>query len=96
MQTTDASQMKELAAAYDLIEATAPKLFQFDPATAASAATTVPLRQLGRRPALGNPRTMMHQMYSESLAFVLDSVGPDYIPAEWVRAVAEDECANVE
>ena len=28
--TTDPKQMKELAAAYDLIEAEAPKLFQYD------------------------------------------------------------------
>jgi hypothetical protein len=28
----------------------------------------------------------MHQIYNESLAFVLDSVGPDYIPADWVRS----------
>jgi hypothetical protein len=82
-QTTDASQMKELAAAYDLIEATAPKLFAVDPALKFSC-YSVPLGQQ-RKPDLGNPRTLMHQMYSESLAFVLDSVGPDYLDPAWVR-----------
>jgi hypothetical protein len=84
-QTTDADQMKELAEAYDLIEATTPKLFAVDPALQFSC-YNVPLGRLGRKPDLGNPRTLMHQIYTESLAFVLDSVGPDYIPATWVRS----------
>jgi hypothetical protein len=83
--TTDPAQIKELAAAYDLIEAEAPKLFQFDPALKFSC-YTVPLGELQRRPALGDPRPLMHQIYNESLAFAMDSVGPDYISAEWVRS----------
>jgi hypothetical protein len=83
--TTDPRQMKELAAAYDLIEAEAPKLFQFDKAQKLSC-YRVPLGEIGRAPALGNPRSLMHEIYSQSLAFVLESVGPDYIPAEWVRS----------
>jgi hypothetical protein len=84
-QTTDSDQMKELAEAYDLIEATTPKLFAIDP-TLKFSCYDVPLGGLRRKPDLGNPRTLMHQIYTESLAFVQDSVGPDYIPASWVRA----------
>jgi hypothetical protein len=83
--TTDPAQMKELAAAYDLVEAEAPKLFQYDPAQKLSC-YRVPLGQLQRRPDLGNPRSLMHDIYNQSLSFVLESVGPDYVPAEWVRS----------
>jgi hypothetical protein len=83
--TTDPQQMKELAVAYDLVEAEAQKLFQFDKAQKLSC-YRVPLGEIGRAPALGNPRSLMHEIYSQSLAFVLESVGPDYIPAEWVRS----------
>ena len=83
--TTDPKQMKELAAAYDLIEAEAPKLFKFD-ATQKLSMYRVPLGQVGRPPNLGNPRSLMHDIYTQSLAFVQESVGPDYLPAEWVRA----------
>jgi hypothetical protein len=83
--TTDPKQMKELAAAYDLIEAEAPKLFHFDPAQQMSM-YRVPLGQLGARSlTLGNPRSLMHDIYSQSLRFALESVGPDYLPAEWMR-----------
>jgi len=82
--TTDPKQMKELAAAYDLIEAETPKLFQFDPAAKFSM-YRVPLGQVGRGPNLGNPRSLMHDIYSQSLRYVLESVGVDYLPAEWMR-----------
>jgi hypothetical protein len=82
--TTDPKQMKELATAYDLIESETPKLFQFDPAQKMSM-YRVPLGQVGRPPALGNPRSLMHDIYTKSLAFVLESVGPDYLPTDWVR-----------
>jgi hypothetical protein len=83
--TTDPAQIKELAAAYDLIETETPKLFQFDPAQKFSC-YRVPLGEIGLTPALGNPRSLMHDIYNQSLAFVLDSVGPDYLPAEWIRS----------
>lgn len=83
--TTDPKQMKELAAAYDLIEAEAPKLFQYDKAQKLSM-YRVPLGELQRGPNLGNPRALMHQIYDQSLAFVQESVGVDYLPAEWVRS----------
>lgn len=82
--TTDPKQMKELADAYDLVEAEAPKLFQFDKAAKFSM-YRVPLGEVGRAPNLGNPRSLMHDIYSQSLAFVMESVGPDYLPAEWMR-----------
>jgi hypothetical protein len=76
--------MKELAAAYDVVEAEAPKLFQFDPAMKMSC-YRVPLGQIGRPPNLGNPRSLMHEIYTQSLAYVMESVGPDYLPKEWLR-----------
>ena len=45
----------------------------------------VPLGQIGRPPALGNPRSLMHEIYTQSLGFVLESVGVNYLPAEWIR-----------
>ena len=82
--TTDPKQMKELAAAYDLIEAETPKLFQYDKAAKFSM-YRVPLGEVGRGPNLGNPRSLMHDIYSQSLEFVMESVGPDYLPEEWIR-----------
>lgn len=82
--TTDPKQMKELAAAYDLIETEAPKLFQYDKAAKFSM-YRVPLGELQRPPALGNPRSLMHDIYTQSLAYVLESVGVDYLPQEWMR-----------
>src|SRR6185312_482272 len=90
--TTDPKQMKELAEAYDLIEAEAPKLFQYDPAAKFSM-YRVTLGELGqpgvrgsRAPALGNPRPLMHDIYNQSLRFVEESVGVDYLPKEWVKS----------
>jgi hypothetical protein len=82
--TTDPKQIKELAAAYDLVEAEAPKLFQFDPAQKMSM-YRVPLGEVGRPPNLGNPRSLMHELYTQSLGYVMESVGPDYLPPEWIR-----------
>ncbi len=83
--TTDPRQMQELADAYDLVEAEQTKLFQFDPAMKMSC-YRVPLGQLGARAMnLGNPRSLMHEIYSQSLAYVMESVGPDYLPKEWLR-----------
>ena len=63
----------------------APKLFQFDPAMKMNC-YRVPLGQIGRAPNLGNPRSLMHEIYAQSLAYVRESVGPDYLPKEWLRA----------
>ena len=45
----------------------------------------MPLGEIGRAPNLGNPRSLMHEIYSQSLAFVMETVGPDYLPQEWMR-----------
>jgi hypothetical protein len=82
--TTDPKQMQELAAAYDLIEIEAPKLFQFDK-TQKLSMYRVPLGELQRPPALGNPRSLMHDIYTQSLRLVLESVGVNYLPQEWMR-----------
>jgi hypothetical protein len=86
--TTDPKQMKELAVAYDLIETEAQKLFQYDKSQKLSM-YRVSLGELQRAPALGNPRPLMHEIYTESLRLVMDSVGPDYLPPEWVKAHPE-------
>jgi hypothetical protein len=82
--TTDPKQMQALAGAYDTVEAEAPKLFQFDPAQKLSM-YRVPLGELQHAPALGNPRSLMHELYQQSLKFAMESVGPDYLPQEWMR-----------
>jgi len=94
-RTTDPAQMKEQCAAYDLIEAETSKLFAFEPALQFSC-YKVPLGQLHTTPTLGDPRTLMHQLYDESLTLVLDSVGPDYLPAAWIRCHPKlaDSAAN--
>ena len=84
--TTDPRQIKELAAAYDTIEAETPKLFQYDKALKISM-YRVPMGELPRTPNLGNPRSLMHEIYSQSLAFVKESVGVDYLPNDWIRGV---------
>jgi len=84
--TTDPKQMKELAAAYDTIEAEAPKLFQYDKALKISM-YRVTMGELQRPPNLGNPRLLMHEIYAQSLSFVKESVGVDYLPKEWIRGV---------
>ena len=76
--------VRDLAAAYDLIEAETPKLFQYDKAAKFSM-YRVPLGEVGRVPNLGNPRSLMHDIYTQSLAFVLESVGVEYLPQEWIR-----------
>jgi hypothetical protein len=86
--TTDPKQMKELAAAYDLIETEAQKLFQYDKSQKLSM-YRVSLGELQRAPALGNPRPLMNEIYTESLRLVMDSVGPDYLPPEWVKTHPE-------
>ena len=82
--TTDPKQMKELAEAYDTIEAEQPKLFQYDKAQKISM-YRVPLGEISRVPALGNPRSLMHEIYAQSLQYVMESVGIDYLPKEWLR-----------
>jgi hypothetical protein len=84
MLTTDPEQLKPLAEAWDTIAKTAPLLFRFDPALKFSC-YEVPLGQLRRKPALGTPLPLMGEIYEGSLAFMEQSVGPDYLPQEYIR-----------
>jgi hypothetical protein len=84
MLTTDPEQMKHLAQAYDEVQLHQDRLFQFDPRQQFSG-YNVPLGQLSKRPSLGTPMPLMRELYNESKRFVEDSVGPDYLPAEWRR-----------
>lgn len=84
MLTTDPEQLKPLAEAWDTVARTAPLLFRFDPVQKFSC-YDVPLSQLRRKPALGNPLPLMREIYARSLGFMEESVGPDYLPQEFVR-----------
>ncbi len=83
--TTDPDQLKPLAEAFDTVTAHAPKLFHYNPAQK-FACYDVPLGQLRVKPNLGSPLRLMHEIYTKSLAFMQESVGPDYLPKEWIRA----------
>lgn len=84
MLTTDPEQLKPLAEAWDTVEEHTPLLFRFDPAQRFSC-YDVPLSELRRKPALGTPLPLMREIYARSLAFMEESVGPDYLPQEYVR-----------
>jgi hypothetical protein len=84
MLTTDPEQLKPLAEAWDTIAKTAPMLFRFDPAQKFSC-YDVPLGRLRRKPALGTPLPLMREIYARSLGFMEESVGPDYLPQEYIR-----------
>jgi len=84
MLTTDPLQLKPLAEAWDTVAKHAPKLFRFDPAQK-FACYDVPLGQLRRKPDLGSPLPMMQEIYTQSLRFMEESVGPDYLPQEFIR-----------
>ena len=85
MLTTDPEQLKPLAEAWDTVAKHAPQLFRFDPEQKFSC-YDVPLGQLRRKPSLGTPLPLMHELYSQSLRFMQESVGPDYLPQEYIRA----------
>ena len=86
--TTDPDQIKPLAEAFDTVTQHAPKLFHYDPAQK-FACYDVPLGQLRVKPNLGSPLRLMHELYTRSLAFMEESVGPDYLPKDWSRAEAQ-------
>ncbi len=83
--TTDPDQLKPLAEAFDTVTQHAPRLFHYDPAQR-FACYDVPLGQLRTKPNLGSPVRLMHEIYTRSLAFMEASVGPDFLPKEWIRA----------
>jgi hypothetical protein len=85
MLTTDPEQLKPLAEAFDTVTQHAPKLFHCD-ASQKFACYDTPLGQLRIKPNLGSPLLLMREIYSKSLAFMEASVGPDYLPKEWIRA----------
>jgi len=85
MLTTDPEQLKPLAEAWDTVEKHAPLLFRYDPKQQ-FACYDVPLGELLRKPDLGSPLPLMGEIYKRSLAFMEESVGPDYLPREYIRA----------
>lgn len=87
MLTTDPTQMKFLAQAFDTVKAQQKKLFKFDPAQRFSC-YDVPLGELKQKPSLGSPITLMRELYAATLQCVESEVGPEGVPAEWRRADA--------
>jgi len=88
MLTTDPDEIGPLAHDFDVVAEHAPRLFHSDPAQK-FACYDVPLGQLRVKPNLGSPLRLMHEIYSKSLAFMEQSVGPDYLPKEFIRAQVE-------
>lgn len=84
MRTTDPEQMKYLAQAFDKVVEHSDKLFQYNPQQR-FACYGRPLGELTRQPSLGSPVPLMKDIYSQSKTYVEEIVGPDYLPAEWLR-----------
>ena len=84
MLTTDPSQLEPLAAAWDTVAKTQPLLFRYKPSQK-FACYDVPLGELRRPPALGNPLPLMHEIYQQSLYYMQKSVGPTYLPQQFIR-----------
>lgn len=84
MLTTDPEQLKAIAEAYDTVKKHQKLMFKFDPAQQLSC-YDVPLGELRQRPSLDSPSLLMQELYSQSKAFVEESVGPDGIDKAWVR-----------
>jgi len=84
MLTTDPAELKPLAEAWDRVEKHAPMLFRYDPAQTFTC-YDVPLGKLIRKPDLGTPLPLMHEIYAQSLRFMEESVGPDYLPPDLIR-----------
>jgi len=87
MLTTDPEQLQPLAEAWDTVEKHAPNLFRFNPSQKFTC-YDVPLGQLRRRPDLGTPLPLMHELYQRSLWYMERSVGPNYLPQTWIRTAA--------
>ncbi len=85
MLTTDPSQLEPLAEAWDTVTKTQPLLFRYK-ASQKFACYDVPLGDLRRPPALGNPLPLMHELYRQSLYYMQQSVGPNYLPQQYIRA----------
>jgi len=86
MLTTDPEQLKFLAQAFDVIQAHRKTLFRFDPAQQFSC-YDVPLGQLPTKPSLGSPVGLMRELYDASRTCIESAVGPDALPAAWLRNV---------
>lgn len=84
MLTTDPAQLKPLADAWDTVARHAPLLFRYQPAQQFSC-YHVTLGELRRKPGLGSPLPLMHELYHQSLSYMEQSVGPGYLPAGELR-----------
>ena len=84
MLTTDPSQLQALAASYDTVQQHAKLLFRHQPSQKFSCYSRT-LGELRTKPSLGNPLPLMRELYTKSRELIEQSVGPDYLPAEWRR-----------
>jgi hypothetical protein len=82
--TGDANQMKYLATAFDEVQKHYRRMFKYDPKQRFSC-YSVPLGELPADPTLGTPLPLMTQLYQSSLALVVQSLGPESIPHDWLR-----------
>lgn len=78
MRTTDPDQMKYLNRAYDRVREHSKKLFQYDPEQKFRCYDR-PLGELRRKPLLGNPMSLMRELYEQSKVYTEEIVGPDYL-----------------
>lgn len=87
MLTTDPDQLKPLAEAWDTVAKHAPNLFRYNPSQKFTC-YDVPLGQLWRKPGLGSPLPLMHEIYQQSVHYMELSVGPNYLPKDLIRTEA--------
>ena len=81
---SDPGQMAYLATAYDEVREHYKRMFRFDPQQQFSG-YDVSLGELPAKPSLGNPLPLMNELYQASLTLVQGALGPDSVPAKWLR-----------
>jgi hypothetical protein len=84
MLTTDPEQLKYIAESYDVVQAHRRLLFQ-SKSDQKFSCYDVSMGDLNRYPSLGNPMSLMRDIYQESEAFIKAEAGPDVIQKDWVR-----------
>ena len=78
MRTTDPDQMKYLQRAFEAVREHSKKLFQYDDNQQFQCYDR-PLGQLGRKPSLGSPVSLMRELYEQSGKYVEEVIGPHYL-----------------
>lgn len=79
MLTTDAAQLRPLAASQAAVREHYRRMFRFDPAQQFSC-YDVSLGELPSKPSLGSPLPLMSELYDASLKLIQENLGPDSPP----------------